>query len=180
MTRIANVVLHGGESTGKSTLASRLAGRFGVPLVTEFGRDYCLRHGTQVTEADLVAIMHGHMAATAAARQQAAAMGAGFVVSDTDPLMTAAWAMMQLGRRVARLDTFADLGDLYLLLADDLPWVDDGLRLHRTPAERARFQSLARAELARRGIVPVEISGDSGTRLGAAVAAICNAGLVRA
>ncbi len=177
MKRPANVVLHGPESTGKSTLAARLAAHYGAELVPEYGRLYCEAHGSETDADDLVAIMRGHVALTAAARARSAGKGCPLIVSDTDPLMTAAWAEMGLGRRLPELDAFADTGDLYLLMADDLPWVDDGIRLHRTPEERARFMALSRAELERRGVRWVPISGDAETRFAAAVRAISEAGI---
>ena len=35
------ICLHGPESTGKSTLATRLAAHFGCEVVPEYGRAYC-------------------------------------------------------------------------------------------------------------------------------------------
>ena len=177
MKRPANVVLHGPESTGKSTLGARLAAHYGTGLVPEYGRLYCEVHGSETDADDLVAIMHGHVALTEAAREQAAARGASLIISDTDPLMTAAWAVMGLGHRLPALDAFTDVGDLYLLTADDMPWTDDGIRLHRTAEERARFMALSRAELERRSVPWVPISGDAEQRFAAAVAAIASAGI---
>ncbi|MBL8647327.1 MAG: ATP-binding protein [Sphingosinicella sp.] len=177
MKRPANVVLHGPESTGKSTLGARLAAHYGTRLIPEYGRLYCEVRGSETDADDLVSIMHGHVALTEAARDDAAAHGARLVVSDTDPLMTAAWAMMGLGHRLPALDAFTDVGDLYLLMADDIPWVDDGVRLHRTPQARARFMDLSRAELERRLVPWVLVSGDAEQRFAAAVAAIASAGI---
>ncbi len=177
VTRPANIVLHGPESTGKSTLALRLAAHYGTELVPEYGRLYCEVHGSETDAADLVAIMHGHVALTEAARATAAERGLPLIISDTDPLMTAAWAVMGLGQRLPAIDAFTDVADLYLLTMDDLPWVDDGVRLHRTPEERARFMALSRDELERRGVPWTPISGDGEARFTAAVAAIAAAGL---
>lgn len=177
MKRPANVVLHGPESTGKSTLGARLAAHYGTRLVPEYGRLYCEVRGSETDADDLVSIMHGHVALTEAAREQAAVRGARLIISDTDPLMTAAWALMGLGQRLPALDAFTDVGDLYLLMADDIPWADDSIRLHRTPEARARFMALSRAELERRAVPWVLIAGDAEQRFNAAVAAIASAGL---
>ena len=82
------VCLHGAESTGKSTLAHRLAERFGCPVVAEYGRTYAETHGTAFALADLLAIAREQdrlMHEAAAARPR-------LLLLDTDPLMTSAWA----------------------------------------------------------------------------------------
>lgn len=155
-----NIVLHGAESTGKSTLTRQLAAHFNAPFVPEYGRTYCEAYGTDLTPRDLVRIMDGHNDLTAQTRKEASAL----FFSDTDPLMTAAWQMMMFGVRNPELDAFADVGDLYLLMDDDLPWIDDGLRVHASAEERARFQALSKAELDRREVPYVVISGDGDAR----------------
>ena len=165
-----NVVLHGPESTGKSTLAARLAAHFSTVWVPEYGRTYCEMHGTDLTPADLVAIMHGHVA-----QQRAmAAQARGFIIQDTDPLMTAAWSMMLFGRRDPALDVFADVGDLYLLMDIDLPWVGDEVRMFPDPTDQRRFFVLCQDELERRGVPWVLISGDGEQRFADALAAIAS------
>lgn len=160
-----NIVLHGAESTGKSTLARQLARHFNAPYVHEYGRTYCEAYGTDLVPEDLVKIMHGHMELTAETRGKAGAL----FFSDTDPLMTAAWQMMMFGERNPTLDSFDALGDLYLLMDDDLPWVDDGLRVHGSAEERAKFQALSKAELDRRYIDYIRISGDGDAREASAI-----------
>ena len=98
MTR--HICLHGAESTGKSTLAPRLAARLGGLVVPEYGRLYAETNGTEFGEADLLAIFDGHVAATHAALAQKPE----WLISDTDPLMTQAWAIMLHGRRLTRID----------------------------------------------------------------------------
>ena len=58
MTR--TICLHGPESTGKSTLAPRLARVLGGAVVGEYGRTYAEEHGTDFTMADLVEIGQTH------------------------------------------------------------------------------------------------------------------------
>src|SRR5690606_29758146 len=53
---VIRVCLHGAESTGKSTLAAKLAARFGCPMVAEYGRTYAEAYGCEFTLADLLAI----------------------------------------------------------------------------------------------------------------------------
>lgn len=171
MTR--HLCLHGAESTGKSTLASRLVARLGGVAVSEFGRDYCEAHGTRLDAGDLLAIFRGHIAATEAAR----ATNPRWLVSDTDPLMTQAWAIMLLGERLPEIDAWDDVADLYLVPDLDLPWRDDGTRLFGSDLARRRFMDIAIGELDRRGLPWARIDGEGDARLASALAAIESAGL---
>jgi nicotinamide riboside kinase len=87
---VIRVCLHGAESTGKSTLAARLALRFGCPVVAEYGRTYAETHGIEFTLEDLLAIAREQDRAM----REAAAKRPRLLLLDTDPLMTAAWAEM--------------------------------------------------------------------------------------
>lgn len=162
------VALHGIESTGKSTLAARLAEALGTAVVPEYGRDYCLEHGTDCSSEDL-----RHIAETQQAMIEAAKATSGpLLLTDTDWLMTRAWHAMMLGSDMP--GRAYGLADLYLHLAPDVPWVDDGLRLHAELDERRRFDALCRAELERAGARWVEIGGDWDARYEAASRAIAS------
>ena len=158
------ICLHGPESVGKSQLAERL----GAEVVTEYGRDYCVHHGTKLAMADLVDIAQIHTELVETARTQTSE----WVITDTDALMTAVWADMMLGRRDPWFDAFDGCADLYLLLDIDLPFVDDGLRIYGDTAERERFFNLCKAELERRGVAWALISGTGEARFENALAAI--------
>ena len=166
MTR--HICLHGAESTGKSTLAPRLAARLGGLVVPEYGRSYCEANGTDLDAIDLLAIFHGHVAATRAALAQ----GPAWLVSDTDPLMTQAWAIMLLGRRLPEIDLWNDTADLYLVPAMDLPWEEDGTRLFGSDLARRQFMDVAIGELDRRGLPWAWVEGEGSARLDSAVAAM--------
>lgn len=162
------ICLHGPESVGKSLLAEQLAAHFDAELVREYGRDYCVRHGTTLAMADLadIAQIHTELVDTARARDK------DWVITDTDALMTAVWADMMLGQRDPWFAQFNRYADLYLLLDIDLPFVDDGLRIYGEPTERKRFFELCKAELERRGVPYALISGTGEARLANALAAI--------
>ena len=162
------VCLTGAESTGKSTLAPRLAACFGGVVVEEYGRAYAEAHGTDFTAEGLRAIAAGHVAA----RQAAEAGRPRLIVEDTDIVVTAAWAEMLFGAPDPALEAIAATADLYLLFSAEVPWVDDGTRLFGTLARRARFHALIAGGLARRGIVPVAVGGGWEARYAAAEAAV--------
>lgn len=156
---VGTICLHGPESTGKSTMAPRLAQHFDSICVAEFGRTYCERFGTDLAMADLVQIAIGQDAKTRAAVGQ----GRFPVILDTDPLMSAVWADMMFARRDRWFDEWSNTADLYLLFDIDLPWEADGSRVFGGGADRARFFDLSKRELNRRG-VPWALVSAQGTR----------------
>ncbi len=99
------------------------------------------------------------------------------LVSDTDPLMTQAWAIMLLGRRLPEIDAWTDTADLYLVPAMDLLWQEDGTRLFGSDLARRQFMDVALAELDRRKLPWAWVEGDGDARLESALAAVKAAGL---
>lgn len=171
------ICLHGPESTGKSTLGTRLAAELKCEVVPEYGRAYCEAHGTDIGIADLIHIAQTQDAMNRAAAARAEALGAEWVLFDTDPLITAVWADMMFGtasgyHRDAYFDAFTGFADLYLLLDIDLPFVDDGLRVYAQAAERQRFFDYCVAELLARNVQYVRIQGKGEARFSAAKAAL--------
>lgn len=162
------ICLHGPESTGKSTLAPRLAAHYGGEAVDEYGRTFAERRGTDFTMEDLVEIAVMHDAMTHAALDR----GADPLILDTDPLMTAVWAEMLFGKRNSWFDAWRGTADFYLLFDIDLPWVADGTRMFGSVEERGWFFELSRVELERRGVRWALVSGSGEARFENAVAAI--------
>lgn len=169
---LRTICLHGPESTGKSTMAPRLARHFDTTCVAEFGRTYCERYGTDLTMADLVVIAHTQDMKA----RKAVDAGAHPVILDTDPLMSAVWADMMFGRRDPWFDRWNNVADLYLLFDIDLPWQSDGTRLFGNREARRRFFDLSRRELERRGVRWVLVSGQGSRRYLNALEAIHRAG----
>lgn len=161
------VCLIGVESTGKSTLAPRLAARFRGVVMPEYGRQWAQTHGLDFTPAALHAIAAGHVAM----RAQLEAKRPALIVEDTDIVMTSAWATMLHGGRDPVLSAIPATADLYLRFAADTPWVADGTRQF-TGDERLRFDAVITAELAARGIMAVPVAGDWATREATAMAAV--------
>jgi len=153
------VVVTGSECTGKTTLARELAARFAAPCSPEFAREYLERKGVSLVADDVEPIARGQVASEDAASASAAADGV--VVKDTDLVSTVVYAHHYYGGCPAWIESAARdrLGDLYLLLHPDVPWVEDGLQRDR-PAGRALLHGLFRQRLAALGARVVDITGD--------------------
>ena len=163
------IVMHGPESTGKSVLGQELAQALGGAYAPEFGRSWCELYGTECSAQDLRNIAAGQASAVEAARRTAD----GFVISDTDGLLTEVWSQMMLGESV--FDPAPDPeGDLYLLTDIDQPFVDDGTRVYGDPADRKRFFDLSLEALERAGVDYVRLSGDWDQRRATALEAIAS------
>lgn len=162
------IALLGAECTGKSTLADALARRLGAGLVQEYLREWCDTQGRTPQQQEQAPI-----AAEQAARIEAAARRHELVICDTTPLITALCSEHYFGDATLTADAlaFQRRCDLTLLCAPDLPWQADGF-LRDGPEVRARFDARLRAALAGHGLAWVEIQGDNGERLAAALRAI--------
>ena len=166
------VVLIGSESTGKTTLAERLARHYGVSWVPEFVRDYAIAKGAPLEASDVEAIASGQLTREDELRARAAALDEHLLIGDTDLLSTAVYAAHYYGRAPDWVVEAARLRspDLYLLMDIDLPWVADPQRDrgHRRPEMHALFRSAVEGS----GAPFVVISGDPDGRFAAAHTAI--------
>jgi nicotinamide riboside kinase len=160
------VCLTGPESSGKTTLAARLAAYCGAPLVHEVAREY-LRPGVAYGPGDLRAIAEAQRE-----REQAALAAAPEVlVLDTDVLVIAVWWDVRFGARPAWLRALLEQRSPrhYLLMYPDLPWQPDPLR----ESARGRFALFARYfDALQSGALPFDvIRGTGEVRFAAALAA---------
>jgi NadR type nicotinamide-nucleotide adenylyltransferase len=171
---VRRVVLIGSESTGKTTLAQRLAEHYGVKWVPEFVREYAAGKGGALDFSDHGPIAQGQIALEDQFRAAAAAGDDNLLIEDTDLLSTAVYCMHYYGRCPAWLQEAARerRPDLYLLLDIDLPWSPDPQRDrgHMRPEMHALF----RDAVERSGVPYVLVSGDAEHRFAAAHHAIDN------
>ena len=149
------ICFHGAESTGKSVLAAKLSGELGLEWVPEYGREYAETHGPSFAIDDLLAIAAGHEQRVQAVETS----GAHLAILDTDPLMTAAWAMMLFGKVPGELLEYPK-AELYLLFEADVPWVADGTRFFGSDAERLKFAATAEQILATARVPFERIAGN--------------------
>lgn len=166
--RVLRVVLTGSESTGKTTLAHRLAVHCGTVASREFVREYAIARGNQIGFEDHGPIARGQMAA----EDEAVALANRVAFLDTDLVSTVVYCEHYYGRCPAWIAeaALARRGDLYLLMNIDVPWVPDPARDRGD--RRPEMHALFRDRLERLGLPYVEISGDWDARFAAAVRAV--------
>lgn len=129
----------GPESTGKTTLAQRLARELGVPYVPEFARQYVVARGAVLTAADVEPIARGCIERLPDAPA---------LVLDTDLISTVVYARHYYGACPSWIEAEARSrrADLYLLLDTDVEWQPD-LARDNTPDAREDLFDAFRAAL---------------------------------
>jgi nicotinamide riboside kinase len=160
----ARVAILGAESTGKSTLASRLAA--GGIWVPEYLREFVDVHGRVPREDDQEGIARTQRAREDALAVQAHAAGQHLLFCDTTPLMTAVYSRIYWGRVPAALLALEAAHDyaLTLVAAPDLPWEPDGLQ-RESAAVRLRVHECLLGVLDERGIPWTLVQGGLAQRV---------------
>lgn len=166
------VVLIGSESTGKTTLAQRLAGDFGVEWVPEFVRMYAEKKNGPLEFADHGPIARGQIALEDSARERAMHLGAPVLIQDTDLLSTVVYSTHYYGQCPHWIGEAAHhrRPDLYLLMDIDIPWTPDPQRDRGD--RREEMHDLFRAAVQGSGVPFVLVGGDGESRFHAARRAI--------
>jgi len=161
------ILILGPESTGKSTLAEKLAEHYSEPWVPEVAREYLEQLDRPYGYDDLLQIGRQQMQL----EDEMAAGAKNHLFCDTDLRVIQVWSQHRFGKvdpwvleEIARR-TY----DLILLCAPDLPWQQDPLREHPELEMRQQFfdvyQQLAQAS----GFPWALISGDTAERLSTAI-----------
>ncbi|MBS1196558.1 MAG: ATPase [Proteobacteria bacterium] len=162
---VQRICLLGGESTGKTTLAQALAARLDTVWAAEYGRELWDTKNGQLQFDDML-----HIGQTQVQREeQLAAKARRFLICDTSPLTTLLYSQAMFGKVAPELAALAERPyDQIFLCAPDFDFVQDGTR--RDEAFRQHQHDWYLTELAKRGIVPIELSGTLEQRLAAAFA----------
>ncbi|MGC3948483.1 MAG: AAA family ATPase [Chryseolinea sp.] len=163
---VKKICVYGAESTGKSTLAIRLAGRYNTTYVPEVAREMITSNDFTVHE--IIEIGKAHDARVEERTRQANKL----LFCDTDVITTQIYSHHYLNVVPEVLLSIEQKTryDLYFLLDIDVPWVADGLRDlgHR----REEMMHLFRNALVERNIPFVTIKGDFAQREASMVAAV--------
>lgn len=165
---VRRVVVHGPESTGKTTLCRRLAEHYGTVWASEYARGMLDHRGGECRAEDIVPIARGHLASQQALARQANRI----LFSDTDALLTEIYSELYFGSVPDVVKQIADsqAADLYLVTNIDVPWVADVQR--DLPHRRPELREKCLAALESRGRKYVIIQGDWEERFRRACAAV--------
>ncbi|MBU3676576.1 MAG: ATP-binding protein [Chitinophagaceae bacterium] len=139
MSTIKTILILGGESTGKSTLAQRLAQHFNTVYVPEYARTYLDALDRPYEQFDLSLIGIGQMALEDSLLPEAHE----FLFCDTGIDVITLWSAHRYGSVDEALLEWRSAShyDAILVTAPDLPWESDPLREHPNDEDRAFFFS---------------------------------------
>jgi NadR type nicotinamide-nucleotide adenylyltransferase len=157
---LVRICVTGPESTGKTTLARRLAGSLGTAWVAEGSRTYAERVARPLDASDVTPIAREHIALAEEGAALARARGAASLILDTDLLSTVIYARHYYDAVPPWIEEAerARRADLYLLCDVDVPWIADGVR--DRPIDRgAMFDRFHRA-LTQRSADFIVVRGD--------------------
>ena len=170
MSRPKRILILGPESTGKSTLAEKLAKHFTEPWVPEVTREYLEKLDRPYAYEDLLQIGQQQMQL----EDELAMQAQHYLFCDTDLRVIQVWSQHRYGtvdpwvlEEIARR-TY----DLILLCATDLPWQADPLREHPELKMRQQFFEVYKQLCQASGFPWVLISGDTAQRLSTAIQAV--------
>ncbi len=160
MSSPTHVVLLGAPSTGKTTLAERLAGEYDTLWMPEYGREYWDTHqvGRRLTLGQLVEIAEGHLEREA----ELLARAARYLFTDTNALTTHLFSLYYHGSAHPRLVELARQAerryDVVLVCDTDIPYEATWDRSGEV--QRQEFQAQVLADLQQRGVAYHVVGGD--------------------
>ena len=164
------IAITGPESTGKSTLAEKLAHHYKTDFVPEYSRSYLENFVGQYTENDVVEIAKGQHNLILEEEKKSSKI----LIADTEIIVCKIWVEYVFKHSNTIIDEILKQQDfdLYLLCDIDLPWVYDPLRENPDIDERKELFEIYRNTLEQMK-VPFEIvSGDDEVRVNNAIKVI--------
>lgn len=165
---IKRIAIIGPESTGKSTLAEKLAGHYKTQWVKEYAREYIDNLDSPYQKHDINLIARGQVKSEDLLMQSSNKI----LICDTNLLVIKIWSEHKYGHCEGWIidEISKRTYDLHFLTYINLPWADDPQREH--PHMRAYFYELYKKELESRHLKFIEVKGDMDNRFITAVSAI--------
>lgn len=151
---VKKICFYGAESTGKSTLAMRMAERYNTEFVPEVARELLITN--DFTVEDIITIGHAHAQRVEEKLKTANKL----LFCDTDAITTQIYSKYYLN---VVPDVLYELEakvkyDLYFLMDIDVPWIEDGLR--DLGHKRQEMTDIFKSALEQRNIPYTIVSGD--------------------
>ena len=167
MPRPKRILILGPESTGKSTLAEKLAEHYSEPWVPEVAREYLEQLDRPYGYDDLLQIGRQQMQL----EDEMAAGAKNHLFCDTDLRVIQVWSQHRFGKVDPWVleEITRRTYDLILLCAPDLPWQEDPLREHPELEMRQQFFDVYQQLTQASGFPWALISGDTAERLSTAI-----------
>ena len=155
------IVITGPESTGKTTVARHLANRFFTSWAHEYARQYLDEQGRYVIAEDIPNIARGQIALEDRTRERANRI----YFCDTDLMATRIYSehYFQHCPDFIPESLSQRVGDFYIFMDIDIPWVEDPQR--DAPHLRSEFRKRFLEELHRYGAEYAIVGGSFPTRL---------------
>lgn len=163
---IKKVALVGTESCGKSTLTRYLSQIYNTTYVDEYGRTICEDLGGCegiITEDHFKELVFAHKSNEYKKLKEANKV----LFIDSEAVVSQYYAELYLGYKCVWLEGAIEAQnyDLYLFLEPDVPWVNDGLRVHGEYAIRQANNHMLKEMFRERNIPFIEIKGTYQERL---------------
>jgi NadR type nicotinamide-nucleotide adenylyltransferase len=161
------ILILGPESTGKSTLAEKLAEHYAEPWVPEVAREYLEQLDRPYGYDDLLQIGRQQMQL----EDEMAEGAKNHLFCDTDLRVIQVWSQHRFGKVDPWVleEITRRTYDLILLCAPDLPWQEDPLREHPELEMRQQFFDVYQQLTQASGFPWALISGDTAERLSTAI-----------
>ena len=157
------IAILGPESTGKSTLAEKLAKHFNTNFIPEFARLYLENFEGQYTENDVVEIAKGQFNLILEEEKKSP----NIIIADTETIVCKIWVEYVFKHSNEAIDKILEQQnfDLYLLCNIDLPWVYDPLRENPNLEERKELFEIYKDTLTKMNVPFGIVSGNDEERV---------------
>lgn len=161
------IAITGPESTGKSTLAEKLAKHFNVGFIPEYSRTYLENFEGQYTENDVVEIAKGQYNLILEEEKK----NPEILIADTETIVCKIWVEYVFKHSNETIDNILKKQDfdLYLLCDIDLPWVYDPLRENPSLEERKELFNIYKNTLTKMNVSFEIVRGDDEERVNNAI-----------
>jgi len=171
---IYKVAILGAESTGKTTLAKKLADHYESIYIPEFAREYIENLNRPYSLNDIVAIAKQHQQN----EKDAMRIANKILFTDTELIIAKVWCeeKFKIVPDYISEHLKAQQYDLYILTANDIPWQNDPVR--ENPDKRDYLFSLYEKELKNLKANYKIIDGTGETRFLNAIKAMVASGFI--